>query len=228
MPPPIPIFPAVPQGFPLKWKPTFKTTIMTSSCGREVRWANQQLALHEFELLFEVLRDQTQNDILYQPLVGFTDYMKLCQHWLMMYGQFGLFYFDAPWDNSRVEQQIGVGDGATTGFVATRTFGTGVPSLTEYVGGLNDVMDVEINAVVQDPTTYTVDGNGIIFTTPPGTGLTITATYSFYYLCRFLDDKQDFEEFFKNYWTVKSLKFRSVSLGGDGFVDSTGVDGAVP
>ncbi len=221
-------FPPVPQGFPAKWSPTFKTVVGLSSSGREVRWPNQQVSLWQFELLFEVLRDQTQNQIPYGPLLGFTDYMKLCQHWLMMYGRFNLFFFDAPWDNSRANQLIGVGDGTTHGFVAYRSYGFGATEITEFVGQLNAVSAVYLDGISQSPSSYIVEGNAIVFSTPPAVGVHIAADFSFYYLCHFLDEKQDFEEFFKNYWQVTSLKFRSVNLGGTGFVSNAGTNGDVP
>ena len=207
----IPVFPTLPVGFPVKWRPTLKTTVQTSlASGREARWPNQQLALHEIELPFEVLRDQTQNDMPYAPLAGYTDFMQLCQFWLMMYGQFGVFYFDAPWDDSRLGQGIGTGDGTTTEFTIYRTFGVSGAELIEPVGGVNVMQHVYLNGVLQSPTSYQTSANLLIFNSAPGGGVAITADFSFYYLCKFLDDEQDFEEFLKNIWMVKALKFRSV------------------
>jgi hypothetical protein len=220
----LPVFPALPYGFPIKWTPTLKTTIGTASSGREARLNNQPSALHQFELVFEELRDQTQNAIPFAELAGFTQYMQLCQLWLGMYGRFGLFYFDAPWDDSRTDQLIGTGDGTTTGFVVSRTVGIGAVTITEFVGGLNTVINVKIAGV---PTSaYTVSGNAIILNTAPSLGAAITATFSFYYVCRFMEDNQDFEEFYKDRWTVNSLKFRSITLGGNGYISGGGVGAA--
>jgi len=38
----------------------------------------------------------------------------------------------------------------------------------------------------------------------------ISADFSYGFLCRFLEDTLDFEEFMDNLWSLKSLKFRQV------------------
>jgi hypothetical protein len=43
----------------------------------------------------------------------------------------------------------------------------------------------------------------------PG-AVAITADFSYAFVCRFLDDQEDFEEFMNGLWQVQSLKFRSV------------------
>lgn len=54
-------------------------------------------------------------------------------------------------------------------------------------------------------------GPGMLsFVTAPPSGVAITADFSFAYLCRFLDDQADFENFMSGLWKVSSLKFRSV------------------
>ncbi len=54
-------------------------------------------------------------------------------------------------------------------------------------------------------------GPGMIsFATAPPAGTAITADFTFAYICRFLDDQADFENFMKGLWQVSSLKFRSV------------------
>ena len=206
----LPLFPSVPYGFPIKIKPTFKTIIGKSVSGREVRFPNQPYSLWEMELTFEVLRDQTQNQVPYAPEAGFTDFMQLCQLFLMMYGQLGLFYFDAFWDNSRTNQLIGIGDGSTVTFGFYRTWGEAASNLTEPIGGLNSLSQVQVNGVTVSPSDYNYSANEITFGTAPGVGQPITATFSFFYCCRFLDDIEEFEEFYKDIWQVKSLKIRSI------------------
>jgi hypothetical protein len=208
---PIPVFPNIPVGFPVKVKPNFKTTIGTASSGREVRGANQILvALWEIDLLFEELRDQTQNQTPNAFFAGFTQFMQLCQLWLSLYGQFGLFYFTAPWDESRLLQFIANGDGQTVKFTAIRTWGIGAAQITEPVGGINTIIEVRVDNVIINPLVYSASGNELVFQTAPAPGSVITMTFTYYYLCRFVEDKQDFEEFMQDRWTLKSLKFRSV------------------
>lgn len=51
------------------------------------------------------------------------------------------------------------------------------------------------------------------FTVAPGGGLPVTADFSYYYRCRFLDDAlPDLQEFLYQYWELESLRFRSLLL----------------
>lgn len=213
---PIPVFPTLPYGFPVKIRPTFKTTIGTVKSGREIRVAQQVLALWEIELKFEELRDRTQNQTPYAPLSAFSEYETLVENWLMMYGQFGVFAFDAPWDDSRQGQLIGVGDGSTFVFQFFRTWGTGTAELVEPVGIVNQVFTLYENGTPVSPSLYVIDRDVVRFVDssgiphPPANSAVITADFSFYYLCRFITDEQEFEEFFKNRWMVNGLKFQGV------------------
>jgi hypothetical protein len=77
-------------------------------------------------------------------------------------------------------------------------------------------MAVMVNGIVVPSSRYYVNRNTLYFVDakgffyPPAAGLAVTMTFSYYYLCRFIEDEQDFEEFGKNRWTVPSLKFRAV------------------
>jgi len=50
----------------------------------------------------------------------------------------------------------------------------------------------------------------LTFTPAPGSGVTVSADFSYAFNCRFLDDQMDFEEFMSNLWKLDSMKFRSV------------------
>ena len=216
---PIPIFPPLPQGFPVKVSAVLDTTLATTKSLREIRVAQQQSPLWDIELLFEELRDQTQNQVPYQPFVlpiVYQEYEELVSTWLSMYGQTGVFAFDCPWDDSRSNQLIGVGDGQTYAFSICRTWGLGAQATTAPVSLVNTVMAVMVNGIVVPSSRYYVNRNTLYFVDakgffyPPAAGLAVTMTFSYYYLCRFIEDEQDFEEFGKNRWTVPSLKFRAV------------------
>ena len=216
---PIAIFPNLPESFPIKVSIVMDTIIGTSKSLREVRVAQQQLPLWDIEIPFQELRDETQNQIPYQPFVYPTVYQEfeeLVQIWLSMYGKTGVFGFNCPWDNSRLNQQIAVGDGITYSFTIVRSWGTGPTATLLPIGLIGEVLSVQVNSITAPSTHYTVDRNKLIFvddlgnTYPPGDGDAITMTFTFYYLCRFTEDEQDFEEFSKNRWTVPSLKFRAV------------------
>ena len=48
--------------------------------------------------------------------------------------------------------------------------------------------------------------------TPPAPGALVAANFTYGFVCRFLDDTLDFEEFMQNLWQLKSFKFRQVRL----------------
>jgi hypothetical protein len=76
----------------------------------------------------------------------------------------------------------------------------------------NAVSAVYFNGITQSPTSYSVDaGTGLVaFNTAPGGGLIITADYSYYFRCRFIDDSYAFENFMYQLWQLKKLTFISV------------------
>ena len=76
----------------------------------------------------------------------------------------------------------------------------------------NLITAVYFDGVTQSPSSYTVDpGSGLLtFATPPSNGLVITADFSFWFRCRFVDDSYDFENFMYRLWQLKKLTFISV------------------
>jgi hypothetical protein len=206
----IPVFPALPQGYPFKIAPGFETVEGTTKSLREMRTPQRTLPLWDFEILFEELRDQGQNETPFAPFAGFTQFEQLVQLWLMMYGQMGNFAFNCPYDNSRTMQAIGTGDGTTTTFTIVRTWGYGGVTFTEPVGLPNVITAVYLNGSELTSPFWSTDRNKIIFNTAPAAGVAITMTFSYYYVCRFVEDEQDFEEFSRGRWTLPSLKFQSV------------------
>jgi hypothetical protein len=203
------VFPTLPQGYPIKVSPVLDTTLGTTKSLREMRVAQQTYPIWDIEILFEQLKDQTQNQTPYVPFTGYTQYMQLVQLWLMMYGQAGVFYFTCPWDYSRSNQAFGTGDGNTIAFTVYRTWGLGAQATVAPVGGINAVNTLYVNGVAQSPSSYSVQRNKIVFNNPPAAGATLSLTFTYYYVCRFTEDDQDYEEFAKNRWSVQSLKFRA-------------------
>lgn len=215
---PIPIFPTLPYGFPVKVTPVMQTIVAKAKSLREARSGLRNNPTWDIEILFEGLKDQTQNQTPYAPFAtptAFTQYQTLVANWLMMYGQANVFGFWCEWDNSRANQIIGTGDGATYAFPVVRTWGSGALATEAAVGLIGTVYSLQVGGVTVPSTQYTVgrdtiyfiDAKGFIY--PPANGATIKLTFSYYYLCHFVSDEQDFEEFAKNRWTVPSLKFRA-------------------
>lgn len=215
-PSPTPIFPVLRPAWTMKWKPTFASKAVTLVSGYETRSACQAWPLWEFELTYELIGDRTQNII---PDTQFTaEFEQIVGLFLVCRGQYGRFYFSCPWDKTRTAQFMAFGDGTTLEFPLLRTLGTDpFTAFLEQVGGVdyNVALVIYLDGVVlPESGNYQISAtkNSIVFTSPPASGVEITVTFGYYYLCRFLENIQDFENFFHHMWTVRSLKFRSSKL----------------
>ena len=207
----IPVYPTLPGlEFNVHRKPRFASLLQAGFSGREARYPQQTLPFWEFELSYSILRDQTQNQVPYLPTAPFTELQQISQLFEWCGAQIGLFYFDDPADDSRKGQLIAIGDGTNGPFTIVRTWGQGPLGFNEPIGGINTMFKVYLNGVLQTPASWQVEQNQIIFAFPIGSGVQITADFTFYYLCRFIEDQHDYEEFYKNLWSMKSVKFRSI------------------
>ena len=201
------IFPALPG---LAWSvtksPTFQTRIQRAVSGRELRALDYPYPLWQFTLVFDFLRDN--------PAAGFDELRTLMGFFMLCQGAFGTFLFQDPSDDRVSGQQIGTGDTLRTVFQLQRTMGETLPGggFLEPILAPNIVSAVYFNGIVQDPGGYSVDSmTGLVtFNTAPGSGLIITADYSYYFRCRFVDDSYAFENFMFRLWQLKKLTFISV------------------
>jgi uncharacterized protein (TIGR02217 family) len=208
----IPTFPTLPGlSFPVKRSPSFQTIEHKSVAGSSTAQSPQPFAIYAYDLPFEFLRADNATLEIHQ-LMGFYT------------GRIGKglpFHFNDPDDNAVVGQVLGVGDGVATDFGFVRTIaGTALvdPIQDAIAAGLN----VYINGVVQPLTveysvlTTTQYGTnyGIRFVAPVGAGQTITADFSYNWLCRFDQDAQEFSQFTRlngfGLWESKSVKFSTV------------------
>lgn len=201
------IFPALPG---LAWgvtkTPTFQTRIQRAVSGRELRALDYPYPLWQFALVYDFLRDNLAAG--YDELRTLLGFFMLCQ------GAFGTFLFQDPSDCEATGQQIGVGDASTTTFQLQRTMGTALPDggFLEPMVAPNIVRSIYLDGITQNGASYSVaaDTGLVTFGTPPGSGLIITADFSYYFRCRFIDDKYDFENFMYRLWQLKKLTFISV------------------
>lgn len=218
-PSPTPIFPTLP---PLTWS-VHKKPLMSSRATKAITGRGNQLACAiyprwAFTLSYgngnSWLREQTQNITPWAPLAGFTELEQLTGLFLACLGSYGEFYYNDPDDNSRLSQAVGTGDGSTKSFPLFVSWGNGpfTPSFTMPIGGINVINTVYFNGTPQSSSLYTVDATNteIVFGTAPGSGVVVTADFSFYFRCRFLEDQLQLSQWEKNLWDVKEVKFESV------------------
>lgn len=201
------VFPSLPG---LAWSvtkaPTFQTRVQRAVSGRELRALDYPYPLWQFSVVFNFLRDN--------PSVGYDELRTLMGFFLSCQGAYGTFLFQDPSDCQVAGQSLGVGDSSAAAFQLQRAMGTALPGggFTEPIVAPNVVNAVYLNGITQNPANYSVDPDtGILaFTTPPATGLSITADFSFWFRCRFVDDSYSFENFMYRLWQLKKLTFISV------------------
>jgi len=181
-------------------RPTWSTNVATHVSGREVRAANWAFPLYEFELNY----DQGNGGFLRAD--GSQELQTLMGFYLRAQGQFATFRFIDPTDSIASAGVIGTGDGSTTSFTFLRDLGGWV----EPVGWVEAVSAVHVGGVALGSGWSLVSPNTLQLSSPPASGVQVTADFSFSFLCRFLDDKHEYENFMDRLWSNSSVKFRSV------------------
>ena len=196
----LPTFPTLPgQTFATK-SPITAGIVAEHDSGRTVRTALYQ-GLYEFEVGFEALA----SDAASNPGLGAQSLQAVMGLYLQCGGSYGAFLYVDPNDNAATNQTLATGDGATTQFTFLRSIGAGADS-DFYVTG---VTGVAVNGVAVSNWSL-IAPNLLAFTSPPASSATIAASFTYAFVCRFLDDSQDFENFMQNLWAAKRIKFRSV------------------
>ena len=197
-----PIFPTlIGEEWGITRKPIWSTSVQEAASGYTVRIGLYPFPRYQWTLSFSIL-DTTSTD---EPGLA-ADFQNLFGFLNSLFGRTLAFLYRDEYDNAVTNQAIGVGDGTTTTFQLQRTFG----GFTEPVFAPNAITTVTLNGT---PTTaYTLDAtSGIVtFTSAPGAGVAIAASFSYYWRC-FLDDDegQEFGYFDLNGVEMKKLTFTS-------------------
>lgn len=201
-------------GWDVKRGQEFRTTKPVSVSGMEVAIANWQYPRYMWELKWNVIRQGSINGTTY------TEHSTLFGFYNSRQGGFDSFLYNAEDDNTVTTQQIGLGTGSATVFPLVRTYG----GFTEPVlaPNLSLTFNLYVSAVLVNPIDYTVtpwetgnvNGPGrVIFNSPPALSAPITATYSYYWPCRFMEDQCVFAKFLDQRYKVEKLTFKSIKMG---------------
>lgn len=198
----LPVFPNNLIG--LEWNVTrssmFSTRVMTSRSGKEYRAANWSFGKYKYSLSYSVLRTATAYQEL-QTLMAFVNNQA---------GMFGPFAYSDPNDNAVVAQGLGTGNGVQTVFPLVRAYGGYVDPVTCALA----VANVYSNGDEGGGWTATQVGSygtdSITFASAPANGVAITATFTYYWPCRFLQDEAAFNNFMNGRFEVKKLEFQTV------------------
>ena len=198
-----PIFPTLAgQTWSVHKRPTFSTRVASHVSGREVRAAYYAQTLYEFEVAFDALVS-TSNPAL--AGAGATSLQTLLGFYLAAQGQLGTFLYVDPTDNAVTSQTVGTGDGTTKTFALSRTIG----GFTEPVSWATAISAVTVGGSAVTGWSLATP-NLLTLASTPASGASVAASFTFAFLCRFLDDQQDFENIMAGLWQMQSLKFRSV------------------
>ena len=193
------------QGWSVHKRPTFSTRVASHVSAREVRTALYSHALYELEVTYDGLASNAATGAL--TGLGATSLQTLLGFYMQCEGQFGTFLYTDPSDNAATGQALGTGDGTTTSF----TFARAIGGYLESVSWVTSVANVYLAGTLQPASGYSLNQpNTLSFATAPAAGATVTADFAYAFVCRFLDDQQDFENIMAGLWQLQSLKFRSV------------------
>lgn len=192
------IFPTLPG---LAWAvtktPEFHTETFTSANLTEQRLSLTPYPVYNITLTYEFLRSDSNQEL--QTLIGF---------FMQRQGSFDNFLYTDPNDNTAggTGTQIGTGDGATTAFQLVRSLG----GFVEPVMNINGTPQIYVGGTLQTPgTDYTISPLGMVnFTSAPPSGQAVIWKGSFYYRCRFAEDKLDFENFMYQLHALKKCELR--------------------
>ena len=197
----LPVFPALPGIiWPVKKTPVFNTLIQSHRAGGEARAPLNARALWRFELSHEALDGNG-----HWVNLSARSLQALMGLWLSVNGPHATFVYVDPDDNTATNQQIGVGDGATTTFVFGRPFGAYYEPVS-YVTGVT-----QVNVAGVPTSAYIASApNVLTFTSAPSAGAAVTATFTYAFQCRFSDDQAQFVNFMSGLWSQDKLTFESV------------------
>lgn len=189
------------QTWEVKKRPMFSTIVQRTASGKEIRSALMSYPLWQWELSYDLLRGDAVNAEL-QNIVGFFE---------QMLGSATAFNYTDPTDNSVTAQAIGYGNGVATQFQLVRTLG----GFVEPIQNVNAITGIYDNG---SPVTqgsgagkYTINSTGLVtFGTAPADTHALTWTGSYFFLCRFLEDLIETNNFMYNLFELQKIGFQSV------------------
>jgi uncharacterized protein (TIGR02217 family) len=194
-----PTFPTLATlGWSVHVKPKFATDVADHVSGRSVRRASRAYAYYDVELTYDLLRSAAAFAEM-QAIAGFFGEVS---------GQGSPFWFAPPGLAAVTGGVLGTGDGKTTSFALSRSWG----SYSEPVQGTTGVTEVYENGVPVAGSAYSVSSGYapvVTFATAPGSGVAVSADFGVLWLCRFAEDVLDFEEFMAMLFELGTVKMQT-------------------
>ena len=190
----LPIFPGLSWGRrrAVRWS----TTVKRAASGREYRAANWSYPVYEYQLDYELLRQQVDAAEVEQ-LLGFINLRR---------GSFDTFLYLDPYDQTATQQVFGTGDGARTQWPLVRTFG----GFAEPVLGIVAAPQVFVAGALQSSGVVVSPEGTVTFAAAPPAGALLTWSGTFYWRCRFLKDGAEISEFMSRWHELRGLSFTTL------------------
>ncbi len=199
-----PLFPDLPgKSWSIMKSALFDTMVVQHASGRELRAPRRAAPVWQFSLQYDGLAHDFAHHGLFfrslQMLIGATHSAK---------GQALPFIYADQLDDYAQDSILGYGDGVNRTFYFQRPIGIYAETV-QYVTAIDAV---RVNGTPQFYNWDLVWPNILKFnsSSAPISGADITSDFNFAYICRFLSDQQDFENFIEGLCQVRSLKFRTV------------------
>lgn len=172
-------------------------SIKTTPSLREYRGRDSSYTRYTYELSYTFLRSNAVWQEL-QTLVGFFN---------LVGGPFDSFLFTDPDDYAATAMQFGNGNGATTTFQLTRSYGGFAEAIYDFVAGTLHVFDNGVDVGGN----ASVSSTGLVtFLSPPAAGHVLTWTGQYYRRVRFTDAMLNPSKFMQNLWELRKVSLLSV------------------
>lgn len=170
-------------------RPRYKTDIITTDGGHEVRNSRWRYPLFEFEIQLEPAIPEADEDATDLDAIDTETLDELINLFHAVGGSHGTFPFRHWRDYSAVAAPLGAGDGTTTVFQLYKTYRRGLITRTRKI--LLPVTSTVIAKVagVVTPVTVEREGGTITFAGAPAAAAAITADFEFDVPVRFADDE---------------------------------------
>jgi hypothetical protein len=222
---PLPVYPG-PElvrglAYSQKWTPTFfNAPTATTASGADIDLGLAQSPLHDFELTYDLLRDGVKwghsgarATLEFRTMMGFH---------LQLAGTLGRFLYRNVDDRQVFQNPIGVGDGSTSVFTLTRSFGANGYFGTEPVGQVDTGAPFNVylggSATPLDPALYTLStaapvANTVTFAIAPTFGQQIAVDMAYFYYCKLSANSNTFEKFMDRLWMLSKVTLHSCRPG---------------
>jgi uncharacterized protein (TIGR02217 family) len=201
------IFPTlIGLAFPVTRTVQWSADIQESIAGMENRLSYYTYPRYQYDIDVNVLQANSIQD--FQTLIGFINSRQ---------GSFDSFLYMDTYDNFVSSQLIGSSTGSSTVFQLIKSFGGFIEPV--LAPNTSSAITVYLNGVSSAASSYTINGWGtssangagsLVFNSAPSSGTAITATFGYYYPCRFVNDKQAFSNMYSNIYNAKKISFITV------------------